>query len=375
MADLKNSNFALFFTRGLSLAEWERIGILEREIKPYIELARHFNKIYLFTYGGPKDKSYSGLLPGNIRIISKPEYMPALLYSFILPLIHKKCLKTVKIIKTNQMDGSWAAVLAKKLYGEKLVVRCGYEWLNYLEAAKSSYLKRKIAYCAEKFAYKNADRVIITSEDEKNFIIKRFGTAHNKIEVIPNYIDTNKFIPMGIKKEPRVIFVGRLEPVKNINNLIDAMTRLNNPLTLIGEGSLREELEKHALAKSVKVEFKGRVSQAKLPEELNKSEIFIFPSLGEGNPKALLEAMACGLPCAGTDVKGINSIIKNGENGLLCGTDTASIHNALKSLLNDKGLGEKISANARKTIVEDFSFEKIIKKESNLYDQILGQRK
>jgi len=197
MADLKNSNFALFFTRGLSLAEWERIGILEREIKPYIELARHFNKIYLFTYGGPKDKSYSGLLPGNIRIISKPEYMPALLYSFILPLIHKKCLKTVKIIKTNQMDGSWAAVLAKKLYGEKLVVRCGYEWLNYLEAAKSSYLKRKIAYCAEKFAYKNADRVIITSEDEKNFIIKRFGTAHNKIEVIPNYIDTNKFIPMG----------------------------------------------------------------------------------------------------------------------------------------------------------------------------------
>ena len=85
--------------------------------------------------------------------------------------------------------------------------------------------------------------------------------------------------------------------------------------------------------------------------------------------------MACGLPCAGTDVKGINSIIKNGENGLLCGTDTASIHNALKTLLNDKGLGEKISANARKTIVEDFSFEKIIKKESNLYDQILGQRK
>jgi len=82
----------------------------------------------------------------------------------------------------------------------------------------------------------------------------------------------------------------------------------------------------------------------------------------------LLEAMSCGLPCIGTDVAGIKEIIKHKENGYLCDTDAASIKKAILDVLNNKRLKEKLSENARKTIVEHFSLESILKKEREIYE-------
>jgi len=371
MEDLKNKRLALFFTKGISLKIWEKVGNLDREIKPYKELAKYFGEIYFFTYGDKEDLKSQKFLPKNIKIFPKKCNLPSLFYSLLLPFLYRNELKKVDILKTNQMSGSWSAVLAKWLYKKKLVVRCGYEWLSFLENQKKPLWKRIIVEFVEKIAYKNADKIILTSEKDKKFIAKRFKIKPEKITIIPNYIDTDLFKPLSTPKEKNsIVFVGRLEEQKNLFNLIEAIATLPMKLVIIGNGSLKEKLKNFAKEKDAKVKFKGNIPNEELPEELNKSEIFILPSFYEGCPKALLEAMACGLSCIGTNVEGIKEIIQHKENGYLCEPDVESIKKAILEVLNNKNLQEKISQNARKTILENFGFEKILEKEIELYETL-----
>jgi glycosyltransferase involved in cell wall biosynthesis len=371
MTNLKDKKLALFFTKGISLKIWQKIGILDREIKPYKELAKNFKEIYFFTYGNKEDFEFQNILPENIKIVPKKWNLSSNFYSLFLPFFYRKKLKNIDILKTNQMNGAWTAVLTKWLYRKKLVVRCGYELLNSLEKADEPLWKKLIIELLEKIVYKSADKNILTSQKDSKFIENKFRIPSSKIEVIPNYIDVNLFKPLNIPKEKNgVIFVGRLEKVKNLINLIKATSNFSKKLILIGSGSLREKIENTALKEKTNIEFKNNIPNNRLPEELNKSEIFVLPSLREGFPKALLEAMSCGLPCIGTNVKGIREIIKHKENGYLCETDANSIRKAILEVLNNINLQKKIGQNARKTILENFNLEKILDKEIKIYETL-----
>ena len=107
-----------------------------------------------------------------------------------------------------------------------------------------------------------------------------------------------------------------------------------------------------------------------IPVELNKSQIFIIPSIFEGNPKVLLEAMACGLAIIGTEVMGIKEIINHEENGYLCKTNSGSIRKAIIELIKNPKLVKKTGENARKYILKNCSLEKIIRKEIRIYKSL-----
>lgn len=370
--ELGNKNLGLLMTRGMSLSKWERVGNLERELKPYIELSKSFNKIFIFSYGEKEDVRYRNHLPKNIEIVSRPFFIPAFLYAFLMPLIHAPTFRQIDILKTNQMDASWPGIIAKKLFSIKLVVRCGFELLDFLIRGGRSKIKIMYASMLEKFAYRYADKIILTSESDKEFVKNRFKIDPNFISVIPNYIDTEKFKPLGLAKEPgRVVFVGRLEAQKNLLVLISAMSGLPAALYLVGNGSLKDVIKKRAEEAGVLIEFLGNISQADMPAELGKSEIFVLPSLYEGNPKALLEAMSAGLPCVGTDVKGIKEVIDSGTDGMLVKSDPESLRAALKSLLENPDLRAKLGSNARETILRMYSLEIILIKEKAIYENLL----
>lgn len=371
MIMLRDKKLVLFFTLGMSLKKWSEGGMLSREIKLYNELAKHFNKIYFLTYGSEEENDYKNFLAPNINILYNKIRINPFIYSFLAPFSYIDEIKKADLFKTNQMLGSWTAVIAKLLFRKKLIVRQGYQLSTF--SKEKSLIRSFVSHVIEFFSYKLADKIIVTSQCDNDFIVEKYNVNPEKIAVFSNYVDTEAFKPLKIEKEyRRITFVGRLDEQKNLFSLIDAVKGLNVKLVLIGKGPLENALKKMVEEKEIEnVAFAGVVPNEMLPVELNKSEIFILPSLYEGNPKTLLEAMACGLPVIGTNVRGIKEIIKHKQNGYLCETSTEAIREAIMYLINEENLRENLAVNARNTIIENYSLEKLVDKELKLYDRLL----
>ena len=207
---------------------------------------------------------------------------------------------------------------------------------------------------------------------DKKYLIEEYKIPKNKISVIANYIDTDIFRPnLKITKlENRLIFVGRLSSQKNLPSLIKALSGLNLSLDLIGEGKQKEELKKLAESEKVSVNFFGTIPNFKLPEILNRYRIFILPSLYEGMPKTLLEAMSCNLACIATNVPGSREVIQNGKNGLLAETSSASLRENILKLINNLEFQKTLGENAREFILKNFSLKTQIQKELSIYQNL-----
>jgi glycosyltransferase involved in cell wall biosynthesis len=232
----------------------------------------------------------------------------------------------------------------------------------------ASSLKLAVISFIECLAYRSASAIIHTTQQDVDFVASRYGIARDRLSVIPNWVDTELFKPMDIEKQPRSIcFVGRLEPQKNLHALIEALAGLDARLIVYGDGSMRSELEERARELDVYVEFCGRVANEDLPCALNACELFVLPSLYEGHPKVLLEAMACGLPVIGTNVEGIREIIRDGENGVLCGTDAPSIREAITRLFGNTEIQTTLGRAGRAKILATSSLPHAIQAEIPLY--------
>jgi glycosyltransferase involved in cell wall biosynthesis len=364
---LKSKTLALFFTRGMSLKKWDERGMLSREVAWYNELAKFFKKIYFFTYGDETDLNYQNHLAGNIVVV--PNRMKFLrgknLYSFLLPYVHRKVFKEVDILKTNQMDGSWSAVIVKKLFKKPLVIRTGYTWSKFCER-EGKRLKRWIVGLVERIAYSNADAVIVTSQKDLDYLKNNYKLADVHSVVIPNYVDTELFKPMDVEKKPNSLcYVGRLTKQKNLQALLEALEGTPYSLDIIGEGEEEENLKRFVKEHSLNVNFLGTIPNHQLPEVLNRYEAFVLPSLYEGMPKALLEAMACGLPVVGARVEGIAEMLEDGC-GLLCEGEV-SLKETISGLMQNNDLKKKLGEKAREKIHRYYSIEELIKQELNLY--------
>jgi len=153
--------------------------------------------------------------------------------------------------------------------------------------------------------------------------------------------------------------------------LLEALKGLPYTLTIIGSGEQEEQLKKFAAENKIETNFLGNVPNHELPKILNQHELFILPSLWEGMPKTLLEAMSCGLPVIGTKIEGIKEVIEHGKNGILCDTDSKSIREAIVTLMEDEELKQKLGGNARKTIVENYSLDTLALKELELMEELV----
>ncbi len=374
---LKDKNLALFFSYGVSLKTWHDIGMIDREVAIYNELSKYFKHIYFFTYGDNGDLEFKSYLAPNITVVPQ-KFIPhktiysAILYSFMLPVIHRKVLKHVDILKTNQMAASWAAALSKLIYRKKLIVRTGFMWsVNFAKehpGSRKLWLIKNI----EKFAYKLADTAVTTSQGIYSYVEQNYHPRRQSL--ITNYVETDVFKPLNRTKKPgSICFVGSLYQAKNPLALLEALKGLPYYIDIIGAGPMSGQLQEFAANNGVKANFLGNIPNHELPEILNQHELFILPSLWEGMPKTLLEAMSCGLPVIGTRITGIQEVIDDGKNGILCDTDSDSISQAITRLMEDEELKKRLGKNARKTIEERFSLEKLVDKELELYTDLLMQ--
>ena len=370
---LQSLTLGLLLSRGMSLKIWDECGILTREIAPYNILAKHFKKIYVFTYGDAEELEYKSLLAQNIEIRCNDKKVGRIWYPFLLPVKHRKEVKECDILKTEQMQGIWAAIIARIVNRKvRLVVRTGYS-LSFMARRAGDWIGYARSVVIEWWAYHLCDTGLVTSREIRENIISRYGVSAKKIHLIANYIDTELFRPDDsvIKYDKRILYVGRLSKQKNIANLLDAIKGTGIFLDIIGQGKLEKELKEKVKQEKIEVRFMGVVSNEKLPEIFNKYRMAVLPSLYEGMPKTLLEAMSCGLACVATNVAGSKEVINHNENGLLADTSAESLRASILKLASDEELQRRLSVEARAFVVEKFSLQGQIKKEVKIYEHLV----
>jgi glycosyltransferase involved in cell wall biosynthesis len=232
----------------------------------------------------------------------------------------------------------------------------------------------------------------ILSRASYSYLISH-GFRAERIVHIPSGVDTEKFRPVPerhpdpVQPERDIICVARLQYAKGIDVLLHAWgrmmhappewrTHLRPRLLLVGEGELRPQLERIAAELGIRdcVEFLGL--RRDIISLLQQAWGFVLPSRWEGMPNALLEAMACGLPCVATKVSGSEDIIIDGINGLLVEPEQpAELAQALRRVIEDQNFAQQLAQAGRTTVLRDYQLSTIAKRCLALYRHLLTQEK
>jgi teichuronic acid biosynthesis glycosyltransferase TuaC len=265
------------------------------------------------------------------------------------------------------------AGLVAKLLSQKLnipyVVTCHGSDINLLmENAKELYID----------VLGNADKVIFVSNALLNNA-KLLGYSGKNAVVIPNGIDPKIFKPLDkekIKKElglnKKVVgYVGNLKYVKRADKFSEIFENIalkqEVEFLVVGDGELRENVEKECKHKSLKVKLVGRVPNDDVPYYMNAMDVMILPSRNEGWPCVVLEAQACGVPVVGSSNGGIPEAIGNGGIAVEEGEDFEKrFADAVVELLKNP-----IDSNCIREKALEYSWENIVKKEVKVYEEVV----
>jgi glycosyltransferase involved in cell wall biosynthesis len=363
------------FTYGMSLTAWDQAGILHRELALYERLTQLGASVTLLTYGGKTDLELCKDFPG-LRVLTNHLGLPTTIFSIVAPFLYAREFRAADILKTNQINGWWTAWISWLFSRAPLILRCGYLLsLNYRRKHGENLMSSILTY-VERLGFLVADLVIVTTPEMKQHIVRKYGLPDAKVQIVPNYVDTDMFSPGGDHQDrhgKRLCFVGTLKEAKNPLGLVSAMGKLADPsveLLMVGEGPLRPQVEEAARSLGTTIRFLGTIPNEQLPDVLRGCGLFILPSLWEGHPKALLEAMSCGMAVLGCNSPGIRDIILEGVNGCLCAPDPDSMAYAIGRLLNDTETCTRLGKAAREYAVSNYSLERIASLELSMYSEV-----
>lgn len=273
------------------------------------------------------------------------------------------------IIHAQSIDMALPAFIIKKILMIPYIVysRC------------SIYLLPVITLKLVKNPLKNADMVLSLTEDMKEELSLYYNL--DNIKVVPNGINLEIFSDILPKSKSTnvILCVAGLRPEKGLNYLIKAMefilnTKPNSKLFLVGGGI--EEKFLLELVKKMELEeniiFVGKVPQEQICKYYSSADVFVLPSLYEGFPVSLLEAMATGTPIVATDVCGVSEFVRNGRNGYLVRPkDPKEIAERVLLILENSKLRETISKNNLNDS-NNYDQSKLINKLEKLYNKVLS---
>ncbi|MCZ2808670.1 MAG: glycosyltransferase family 4 protein [Candidatus Bathyarchaeota archaeon] len=275
--------------------------------------------------------------------------------------------------------------------GEAIVTRRGSpKNLNPNEKLmlRFNYLLRSY----EKKLMKRSDALIAVSKYTTEELTGLYGINEEKIHVIYNGVDVQKFKPktnraelrreFGLEEDKKIVlFVGRLYHRKGLEILLRSIPPVLQEFSdvkfaISGTGFKKKEESLRNLAKELEIEdyvtFLGYVPDQKLPDLYAASDIFVLPAIYENFPFAILEAQATGLPVISTKVGGIPEFLVDNENGFLIDPgDSAQLTQRVLTLLQDPKLSKEMGRRGRSLIEEKFSWRLITGQVIDLYHKIL----
>jgi glycosyltransferase involved in cell wall biosynthesis len=371
MTTYSSIHLTLFFTRGVSLQTWDTVGMFEREVAIYRRLQQHGVQVRFVTYGGPEELAYAERLPG-ITILCNRWRLRRRTYELLLPWLHAPAFQRSDVIKTNQTNGAEIALRAARFWHKPLIARCGYMWSEFVARQQgndstSAHRTRRV----EANIFRAAHKVVVTTSAMADDVAQRIPAAKKRITVVPNYVDPDHFRPIHTHEYLwDITFIGRFVPQKNVEALLEAIEPLDVSILLVGNGEQRQSLHQRFGNLNGRVQWQERVPNHELPDYLNQGRVFILPSHYEGHPKALIEAMSCGLPVIGANAPGINNIIQHCDNGYLCNTSVEGIRAAIQEVLADEALQKHMGARARQFALQHFALDQVMQQEMAIIQEV-----
>lgn len=270
----------------------------------------------------------------------------------------------------------------------------GLKHESFLELNANEKIVRSCNHILRFFEYgllKRSDEIIAVSKYTKKELLESYDLNANKINVIYNGVDVNKFKPsnnknkikkeLGLSADKIILYVGRLYCRKGLPTLLMAAPLIlrkfkNVKFVISGKGFGGEEDRFRAFANRLKVgenvTFIGYFPDEELPKLYQAADIFVLPSVYENMPFALLEAMATALPVVTTNVGGIPEVVQEGKNGLLFNPlDFQGLAEKVLYLLENPAFASEIGFFGRKTVKEKFDWRHIVKQVLKVYDKVL----
>ena len=359
----------------LQLIDGFRIGGAELNLLEQIE---NFDKkkyditVCSFSDAGSLKSEFERLGLRVILITRKHRFDPTVFFK-LLQLIREN---KFKIVQTTLFYADVVGTLVAHFSKVPLVISLETASHNNVFYAK---LHRRFLYW---LAMRYVTCVIAVSQEVKDSIVKWAKVVPEKIKVIPNAVNLNIFKPTNnnLKQElgifdsyPVLGVVARLSKVKGHTYLIQAVKKIvrDFPKTkclFVGDGECRNELEEQVKQLELENNFLFLGFRKNVADLLHQMDIFILPSVSEGLPNVVVEAMACSKPVVGSNVGGIPEAIKNGINGTLVPPkDIDALASTILNLAKDKELQIQMGKNGRKLVEEKYSLEHQIQQFEDLY--------
>jgi len=394
---MKKLNLAVFNTQPPHLY----FGGVERRIVEMAECLR--NQIDTTVYSGTKAGFRKPVSINGVRVI--PCFSTDALFPLDNWFFNKTLSKAVNAIKADVYEAhavsGYGFLRAFRERGiKKPFIQTVHGVLadEYVQAIQreSPTLRAKLANRImwhlsklEEETAKNATLTVTISKYSSERIVQFYGVDKAQIRIVPNGVDTQRFKPsegyekikrqIGIDSKLCVLFVGRLIPRKGLTFLVEAAKNIVKEYSqtiflIVGDGPLKKHLISQLERMNLSGNFVllGDVNEKVLPALYNCADVFVLPSIQEGQGIALLEAQATSKPVVAFDVGGVREAVLDKETGLLMKPDCNELANSIIKLLSSLSLREKMGSKGRKFIEDNFSWDICAEKLFQVYQEALA---
>jgi glycosyltransferase involved in cell wall biosynthesis len=357
--------------------------LVDGYLRPY---ARAFGEVTYFSYAPEALGEYTDdpALRAAVELRAPLRPAPRLWRALSLPAVERAAFRRCAVLRSFQVTGVIPALIARGLWGIPFVTSYGFWYARLSRPGPSRMAKRVL----ERVGLRRAAAIIVPTPELGAHVARVAGSA-DRVHLIPNGVDAARFAPVetpagardgapgtaaGAPRDAppatpgRIVYVGRLEPEKNLATLLAAAARVGTRrpvrVELVGAGSLEPALRAQAAALGVAADFPGVVDHRRLPERLHAAHAFVLPSFTEGHSKVLIEAMAAGLACVASNCPGNRALVADGDTGLLFDPrEPDALAACLDRVLGDPALAAALGRRARERAVREYDLPALVQRE------------
>ena len=250
-----------------------------------------------------------------------------------------------------------------------------YEYDGQRTGRVDGFLHRSLMGWAERAAARNSDHLIAVSQEMERELVEYVGPPLAPMSIVPNGVRRDFGDPLIEKQRWQLVYVGRLERIKGIHALLQALTSVDErvELVLIGDGPERRSLETlvRRLGLRLRVKFMGDQDTEQVRYWIQRSYALVLPSYHESQGIVLLEAGVCGRPVIAASAPGIDEVIEHGLNGLMFPAgDPISLSVVINHLFSSPELATRLGQAGRRRVLERYDWETIAERTIAVYDNV-----